>query len=206
MLTAEIKPDSNRINSDSLFKYFEERDQSCLMIIFLQKELILIYNTGKLDSDDAGRDVSGSIWRRIFIRSLFAYIDGTCYRLKQDVKLFKKTSTQEDSIISEKTYVLDEKGYIKERDLYLRSQENLRFAFRIYAECFGSGFKLKTDGNGWNAYKNALKIRNRITHPKKNNDLKISDGEWACIINARTWFDDEYQRLLEFRGKAQKKE
>ena len=202
---AEIKPDSNRINSDSLFKYFEERDQSHLMIIFLQQELILIHNTGKLDTDDAGRDVSGSIWRRIFIRSLFAYIEGTCYRLKQDVMLFNKPSPQEDSIISEKIYVLDEKGSIKERDLYLRSQENLRFAFRIYAECFGSGFKLKTDGNGWNAYKNALIIRNRITHPKKNNDLKISDGKWACIINTRTWFDDEYQRLLEFREKAQKK-
>lgn len=203
---AEIKHDSNRINSDSLFKYFKERDQSHLMIIFLRQELILIQNTGKLDSDDTGRDVSSSIWRRIFIRSLFAYIEGTCYRLKQDVKLFKKYSPQEDSIISEKTYVLDEKGSVKERDLYLRPQENLRFAFRIYAGCFGSGFKLKTDGNGWNAYKNALKIRNRIIHPKKNNDLKISDGEWAYIINAHTWFNDEYQRLLEFRGKAQKKE
>ena len=79
----EIKPDSNRINSDSLFKYFEERDQSRLMIIFLQQELILIHNTGKLDSDDAGRDVSGSIWRRIFIRSLFAYIEGTCFVLSK---------------------------------------------------------------------------------------------------------------------------
>jgi len=198
-MTAEIKP-------DSISKYFEERDESLLMIIFLQQELILIHNTVKLDTDDAGRDVSGSIWRRIFIRSLFAYIEGTCYRLKQDVKLFKKPSPQEDSIISEKRYVLDEKGSIKERDLYLRPEENIRFAFRIYAECFGLGFKLKTDGNGWNDYKHALKIRNRITHPKKNNDLKISDKEWEWIKNARTWFDLEYQRLLKFREKAQKKE
>ena len=205
-MTAKIKPDSERINSDSIFKYFEERDKSYLMIFFLNQELLLIRNTGKLDSDDAGRDVSGSIWRRIFIRSLFAYIEGTCFRLKQDVKLFKKCSPQEDSIISEKSYVLDENGSIKEKDLYLRPKENIRFAFRIYAECFGSGFKLKTDGNGWNAYKRALMIRNRITHPKKNEDLKISDGEWAYIVNARTWFDGEYQRLLEFRKNAQKKE
>jgi len=205
-MMTEIKPDSKRINSDSIIKNFLERDQSRLMINFLWQELKLIQDTGKLDTDDAGKYVSESIWRRIFIRSLFAYIEGTCYRLKQDVKLFKKTSPQEDSIISEKTYGLNKKGVIKERDLYLRSQENLKFAFRIYAECFGSGFKLKTDGKGWDAYKHALKIRNRITHPKKNEDLKISDGEWAHIINARAWFDDEYKRLLEFREKAQRKE
>jgi len=205
-MTAKIKSDSKRINSDSKFKYFKERDQSYLMIIFLWQELKLIQDTGKLDSDDAGRDVSGSVWRRIFIRSLFAYIEGTCYRLKQDVKLFKKPSPKEDSFISEKTYALDEKGSIKERDFYLRPEGNLRFAFRIYAECFGSDFKLKTDGNGWDAYKRALVIRNRITHPKKIEDLKIPDGEWTCIANARTWFDDEYKRLLKFRKKAENKE
>lgn len=205
-MMGEIKPGSKRINSDSISKYFEERDKSYLMIFFLWQELKLIQDTGKLDSEDAGRDVSGSLWRRIFIRSLFAYIEGTCFRLKQDVKLFKKCSPQEDSVISEKSYALDEKGSIKERDLYLRPKENIRFAFRIYAGCFGSGFKLKTDGNGWKAYERALKIRNRITHPKKIEDLKISDGEWACIVNARTWFDGEYQRLLEFRKKAQNKE
>lgn len=205
-MTAKIKPDSKRINSDSISKYFEERDQSYLMIFFLRQELKLIQDKGKLDSDDAGRDVSGSLWRRIFIRSLFAYIEGTCFRLKQDVKLFKKCSPQEDSIISEKSYVLDKKGFIKERDLYLRPMENIRFAFRIYAGCFGQGFKLKTDGNGWDAYKRALVIRNRITHPKKIEDLKIPDEEWTCILNARTWFDDEYKRLLKFRKKAENKE
>lgn len=203
---AKEKPYSNRIDSDSLFKYFEERDKSYLMIFHLNEELLLIRNKGKLASDDAGRDVSGSLWRRIFIRSLFAYIEGTCFRLKQDVKLFKKCSPQEDSIISEKSYALDEKGSIKERELYLRPKENIKFAFKIYSGCFGPDFKLKTDGNGWNAYKGALKIRNRITHPKKIDNLKISDGEWAYIVNAHTWFDDEYQRLLRFRKKAQKKE
>lgn len=58
----------------------------------------------------------------------------------------------------------------------------------------------------WNAYKHNLIIRNRITHPKKPEDLKISDGEWACFINVRAWFDGECQRLLEFRKKAQNKE
>ena len=205
-MMAEIKPDSKRKNSDSLFKYFEERDNSYLMIFYLNEELLLIRNTGKMDSDDAGRDVSGSLWRRIFIRSLFAYIEGTCFRLKQDIKLFKKCSPQEDSIISEKSYVLDEKGSIKEKDLHLRPMENMRFAFRIYAGCFGPGFKLKTDGNGWDAYKRALVIRNRITHPKKIEDLKIPDEEWTCIVNAHTWFDDEYKRLLKFRKKAENKE
>jgi hypothetical protein len=205
-MMAETKPGSKRINYDSISRYFKERDDSYLMIFFLNEELLLIRNTGKLDSDDAGSSVSGSLWRRIFIRSLFAYIEGTCFRLKQDVRLFKECSPQEDSIISEKSYVLDEKGSIKKRDLYLRPIENIRFAFRIYAGCFGPGFKLKTDGNGWNSYKNALKIRNRITHPKKIEDLKIPDEEWACIVNARTWFDGEYQRLLEFRKKAENKE
>ncbi len=205
-MMAEIKPDSERINSDSIFKYFEERDKSYLMIFYLNEELLLIRNTGKLDSDDAGRDVSGSLWRRIFIRSLFAYIEGTCFRLKQDVKLFKKCSPQEDSIISEKSYVLDKKGSIKEKDLDLRPIENIRFAFRIYAGCFGPGFKLKTDGNGWDSYKRALVITNRITHPKKIEDLKIPDEEWTCIVNAYTWFDEEYKKLLKFRKKTENKE
>ena len=205
-MMAEKKPDSKRINYDSISRYFKERDDSYLLIFFLNEELLLIRNTGKLDSDDAGRDVSGSKWRRIFIRSLFAYIEGTCFRLKQDVKLFKKCSPQEDSIISEKSYVLDKKGSIKERDLYLRPMENIKFAFRIYAGYFGPGFKLKTDGKGWDAYKRALIIRNRITHPKKIEDLKIPDEEWTRIVNARTWFDDEYGRLLKFRKKAENKE
>jgi hypothetical protein len=41
---------------------------------------------------------------------------------------------------------------------------------------------------GWNEFQEAVKIRHRLTHPKKNTDMNISDVEMTTLQEAVRWY------------------
>lgn len=51
--------------------------------------------------------------------------------------------------------------------------------------------------NGWNDFKKAIRIRNRITHPKTESDVEISEKEMKLIENASVWFQCVVRELGE---------
>jgi len=136
-------------------------------------------------------------WRRIFIRSLFAFIETLCFRLKQDALEFNKFSSAEESILNEKTYVLNNKGEVEAKVLFLKTPENLRFSFNAFAKAVEAKFVLKVDDVGWDSFKQSLKVRHKITHPKKFNDLVISDDEFQKVISTMHWIYGQTIRLFD---------
>jgi len=134
-------------------------------------------------------------WRRIYIRSLFAFIESCAYRLKQDAMIFKKFPLKEVYILKEKRYHLNDKGEIVEENLHLKTLANLRFSFDVYARAWDINFKLDISDVRWEDLKKALKIRHRITHPKNLKDLVISNDEWLKVMHAEQWFYEELSKL-----------
>lgn len=135
--------------------------------------------------------------RRTLIRSIFSFIEGCCFRLKQDALVFcDDFSPGEISLLKGKTYILNDRGIVKEKEAYLKAKANLRLAFKAYAKAFNADFELKVNSKGWESYLEALEIRNRITHPKKFLDLVIRNEDMEKVMEARIWFGENLTQLL----------
>jgi len=82
--------------------------------------------------------------RRIFIRSFFAFVEGSIWCFKQNVlneatfnNLTIGITEAEYALLSDKTYDLKSNGETKENNKHLKLPENLRFTFTVLQKAFG---------------------------------------------------------------------
>ena len=59
------------------------------------------------------------------------------------------------------------------------------FSLKAFAETFGLPLTIDKGGKNWQCYTRALKIRDRITHPKNINDIEITDEDIEVIREAK---------------------
>ena len=139
---------------------------------------------------------------RSFVRSVFAMIEGCVFNLKQTALTLSKHGRggfiqAELVMLEEVSYDLTDKGETKEQVKFIPLTKNLRFAFTSAARVFQVQFTLVVNDAGWSTFKEALVIRNRITHPKSTNDLKLSDEEIQTVADAGTWFLGNQRALIQ---------
>ena len=108
------------------------------------------------------KDQDSQFWRRTFIRSVFALIEGFTYSLKQvaleaakrfDIELSKS----EIALLLEESYEVNDKGLAETKKDYIQLPKNIKFAFNIYSRAYELNYKLKIDDSGWESFKEALK-------------------------------------------------
>ena len=134
--------------------------------------------------------------RRAYIRSVFASIEGIIWIFKQTFlkialeKSAKKFTVAEYSLLSDKTYDLTDKGEPREQQKFLRLPENVKFTIRIFNRIFSSSLDIEVGDKDWADFKAAIEIRNRLAHPKKANDIDVSDKEIQVVKAACGWFNE----------------
>lgn len=134
-------------------------------------------------------------------------IECLCFRLKAETLVLAKNPLErykftpgDISMLEEQTYDVDGKGKVRKRKIFLKTANNLRFAFNVSAK-LTLDFNLDASGKGWESYKKAVKIRNRITHPKNISDLNISKEEMSTVREAFMWFIDTFDEYYLSRVK-----
>ena len=156
-------------------------------------------NFRRLSSDDS------QLNRRNYIRSTFAAVEATLAHIRADVAhlIVRK---------SELSGKFDAHGFVPLLDEMPRIQgtgklslEPNRVAFlplvaytlRKYAEFVeiepGEFFSQA----GWDALRNAVKVRHRITHPKLGSDIDVRDEDLVVLEAARSWWNDTVRRVDE---------
>jgi len=155
----------------------------------------------KLEEENDKGEADIQFWRRLAVRVGLSIIESICFRMKITIlshnELFGgKLSPRIQTPLREERYELDEKGEIMSRNAYYEPKRNLRFVFTEFAKVFNSDFRLKVDDKGWASYREALKIRNRITHPKYLSDLNCSEEEYQTVNEAYNWFQHSLTQLL----------
>jgi len=142
------------------------------------------------------------------VRSLFAYVEGLTYAFKRYALALHEQrepifSNAEIALLREVSYDLSDKGEALEQGKFLRFASNLRFAIRAFARI--SAYEAGPDflGQGWQALRKGIQVRNRITHPKRPDDLTVSDIDLVAVSTGVRWFQEETGKILDFRqGKA----
>ena len=146
------------------------------------------------------RDKLSQPERRIYVRSVFATIEAYIYVLKQialrmhpDPKC-PTISEAERAFAHEQEYRLTDSGDVITRRTKISLEANIRFAFKLLAKAGSLPSELDVSGSEWQSFRRAIKIRDRITHPKSVSDLNISDEDdkdvsvgfgWVLISHAK---------------------
>lgn len=133
--------------------------------------------------------------RRQLFRSCFAHIEGVLFAFKQillhydDLQQFLKC--EERSFMQEIEFYLSGKE-IDERPAFIRLAQNIQVTFAIW----GRIDPTKTlppasyDTSEWSALLESIRVRNRVTHPKRKTDLDISDHELQRLFEGFNWFKE----------------
>lgn len=141
--------------------------------------------------------------RRAYVRAVFALIEAI---VEQHKKLLLELSSHGSvtlrpgvvEALAEQTYVVDENGSVSSRDQYLQLRRKLRAIYRAAAEGFGAELIVRYDEEGWRSFTAAVKVRDRITHPKTDLDCHISEDDLATVDAGNDWFrgvNNEFVRV-----------
>lgn len=144
-------------------------------------------------------------WRRIFVRSVFAAIEGACECLRRQAftaevnKVPKHISLAKLSVLAGETYYVTNKGEIRAQPLRIRFLDHILLSLKSYAETQEVSYRT-SKGKHWHRIEKALQVRHRITHPKRLAGLTISKAEIADIEFSFKWFLDELVCILREKG------
>jgi hypothetical protein len=139
--------------------------------------------------------------QRSYVRSLVAMIEGTihCVKELEFAELYARKKTDIPTLVALKEVVfdIDENGKIKKKEKYVNPASNLRFVVNMFNSIFGKQLDLGIGTSKWDNFKTAIKIRNRITHPKETNDLSVSETELSVMKDVNEWFNGIIKDVIE---------
>jgi hypothetical protein len=157
----------------------------------------------KMQHGDAKQDIAG----RMACRVLFANVEAIIFAMKRIALILSEHdkgnfSVAEVAMLNELAYELDDKGKARSQPKFIPLLKNLQFAFDVCARVFEVSFQLDLSDASWGSFQRALKVRNRITHPRGPVDLEMSDDDFEQLSKAASWFTKNFGELSkQFRNK-----
>lgn len=127
---------------------------------------------------------------RMLVHSAFAYIEGAMSYLKFECLFAGEDDGGESPNPIEAAYIMDieyrlaDNGTIKERAARIPLKTNVSFAFSTYERLHHIPSIFDSSSEWFSAFGNAIKVRDRITHPKNPLDLEIMPEEVITTIKA----------------------
>jgi|GEM_PF-6531653 len=148
------------------------------------------------DLERAAKDLRArddSYSRRNYVRVLFAAIELTIYIQKQTILAAAADSSgqlthPELMMLRGETYDIGSDGELLKRTKRIPMADNSIFTQRCVEKGFGLSLSSHTTGPSWDDFKNAIKLRNRITHPKGHKDFDVSKDEAELALRVGDWF------------------
>jgi hypothetical protein len=141
-----------------------------------------------------GNDPDG-FWARTLIKTVGSYVEAEVFLLKQELLRFCEREKIEinpevDLFLNNRKFELGSNGKLKERIHQARVRDEVKFIFNQISMFKGqeqvAGFEI----DGWNKLISTIEVRNRLTHPKSIDDLKVSEQEIKDSDDAFSWFVD----------------
>ena len=162
--------------------------------------------------EELQRDLASQYHRRLVIREFCTVVEVNAYHFKRlslystrkmipDIKaathvankdevlapFWDSLSPAELMILEECSPALDESGTASTKRMFPPTDPNIRFAFAIYLKVIKTGVHVDFSGKGWSAMKTTIAVRNRLTHPKRLEDIAVSDDDLAKLVQANDW-------------------
>ncbi|MDQ3704519.1 MAG: hypothetical protein M3437_04725 [Chloroflexota bacterium] len=175
------------------------RLKALIDILDVYNEEVVRINEIKLAASDTAAMI---FLDRVLVRTVYSRVEGIAYLMKyvaladenQPDQIF---SAGELALLREEDYDLTSEGIVRIKSARLSTLANLRFSFRAFVRALGINFTLNVGEHGWEQLRNGILVRDRITHPKRAEDLIVTDQEVLEILEGQMWFADQFGPCLE---------
>jgi hypothetical protein len=184
-------------------KTSEEIVLECISLSKILHEESLVCKNHAIKYHELFQKNQSQFWRRMYIRSLFAYVDATLYGFKKLLLCVYEEgelSLEELAIILEKSYEVKDNGKAVSKPTFVSLEKNIKFTFLTLIKFFSIEEAKPFSNNGWNSFKKSIEKRNLLTHPKQLNHLEISNEQMNQIEEGTSWFHKNIVTL--YRGIA----
>ena len=180
-----------------LFPIIESFDNRNELFAILNGDAMAANNAAKLRPAD-------QYLRRTVIRTTFAMIEGLLNILNQTVLDYHKGGFAQLTL--DEVEDLTEEKRKKNGELttnFMGTSKKITFSFNLFAQKIG-GFNYSIDNttSEWARFENAIRIRNRITHPRNLEEMMLDEEEMSSILDVSKWFVNLYIDLENKVGNA----
>ena len=127
-------------------------------------------------------------WRRNFVRTSWPMIEAYASTLRNICSVISKHAGLKLSKRNRK--LLEDESRLATTE---RLKQSLKLAFNMHELEVKPIF---SDAN-WLHLRQAIRVRDRLMHPKKSSDLDIAEDEWQEIFNGITWVLSELFSFFE---------
>ena len=160
--------------------------------------LLLSADVTRLEEPSQKERSQSSFYRRQYVRAASALIEGFTSMLKQSALLHPKAfSAEELLLLREQEPLLKENGKVSLADRFIPIKTNIRFAFIAYAKAMDASFTLDCSRSDWQDFGRLFTVRNRITHPRRHEELSILDEELDSIKRALAFVSKNHSAVHE---------
>lgn len=157
---------------------------------------------------DEGEKIGGGIEAdyeysaRQLIRAIFAYIEAVTFSVKawsagycMDNNI--EITPQERYFATDTEYDLNDRGEVIETVARIPLARNIRFAISMHRRAHGVSEPFNASIEWWSCMRKAIRVRDRLTHPKLPGDLDVSGEDIVDALKAKAGFEEE---LLQYGG------
>lgn len=153
--------------------------------------------------------------KRMLIKTVFTFCEGHLYAFKQAVLAFEYIlnpwknlvpgakesrmvlfTDEERAMLEEFTFAMGSGGKACKQVYYPKFKDNIKFVVQIFYRAIQQKNEVDFNSAGWTRLMEAQKIRDRITHPKTAEALKICDDEMKTVIAGHDWYVETINRML----------
>ncbi|MBO6526386.1 hypothetical protein [Erythrobacter sp.] len=131
---------------------------------------------------------------RDLVRTTFAAIEGAAWIFREHV-IDVANSTygllpDEEAALSETSHQVSLQGKVSPQTRFIPLPNGIRLVARI-SKRLSLDHEIDFSTANWDLFLQAIEIRNRITHPKSNHDLRLTQSDIDSCLNALFWFMSE---------------
>jgi hypothetical protein len=138
---------------------------------------------------------------RTCIRTLFSELEAKMFLIHElllhmEAMSIIKLSPEEIVLLKEKSCSIGSSGKVTCSQKFIPFKENLLFTLDLCSRFLNRNAFRDTNDAKWKDVVALIKIRNRITHPKKLEDLEISSHEVDIFNRAQDWLRKAFQSMF----------
>lgn len=156
------------------------------------------------EPDEEGNHSYDESEARDLFRTLFAYLEGTSFSVRMwSAKALLDEGMMDEferAAVSEQAISLQD-GEVVVTPMKISLQENVRFTFKLMDRAHKKPTQTLDTGKAWwFDFKKAVKVRDRLMHPKLPEDLDISGDEVVLAIRVHDGFGELMRSYDEYRS------
>lgn len=159
---------------------------------------LLIDDVNMLRSKIAERNPDPSddekAYRRFYVRAVFALVEAFVEQHRRllihlcDAGKIQLTDNELDELRGIKQIFDGGGAVVREQPTYMGTFDKIKRVYNAAADGFDSSLTIAFADHHWREFRDAMEVRNRITHPKNIQDCCILEALLQKVIAAHEWF------------------